>query len=74
MLILGDWPPRVWSKGVEMAKKVAEVVRASRAKLVVAGEGGGVIRGWWWWWWESGSQWGRGIQSALPASAMNFVH
>jgi len=41
MLILGDWPPRVWSKGVEMAKKVAEVVRASRAKLVVAGEGGG---------------------------------
>ena len=63
MLILGDCPPGVWSKGVEMAKKVAEVVRASRATLVVAGEGG-VIRGWW----------GRGIQSALPASAMNSVH
>jgi len=55
-----------------MAKKVAEVVRASRATLVVAGERG-VIRGWWWWW-ESGSHWGRGIQSALPASAMNSVH
>jgi len=35
MLILGDWPPGVWSKGVEMAKGVAEVVRASQATQVV---------------------------------------
>jgi len=41
MLTLGDWPPGVWSKGVATAKKVAEVVRVSRATLVVAGEGGG---------------------------------
>ena len=54
--------PGVRSKGVEMAGKV---VRVSRDGAGSGGERGG------WWRWESGSHWGRGIQSALPASAVN---
>ena len=52
-----------------MAEKVAEVVRASQG-----GAGGGGERGRMWWRWESGSHWGRGIQSALPASTVNSAH
>jgi len=58
--------PEFWSKGAEMAAKVAEV-RASR-RWWRRGEGER------WWRWESGSHWGRGTQSALLAAAMNSVH
>ena len=55
-----------WSKGVEMAGKVVHASRGS--------PGGGGERGGRWSRWESGSYWGRGIQSALPASAVNSAH
>ena len=58
--------PGVRSKGVEMAEKV---VRAARD-----GPGGGGER--WGRWWRCGSHWGcaGGIQSALPATAVNSAH
>jgi len=62
----GRLVPGFRSKGVDMAEKV---VHASRG-----GARGGAERGGRWWRWESSSHCGRGIQSALPASAMNSAH